>query len=66
MSMFFDNWMWYGFGMGTVILIAGCRLAVAGVLMGFAQCVYMTIDAVLLVGLNYLINRSRIGNWTTG
>ena len=49
-----------------VILIAGCRLAVAGALMGFAQCVYMTIDAVLLVGLNHLINRSKIGNWTAG
>ncbi len=46
-----------------VLLIVGVQLAVKGMLMGFAQGIYMTFDAILFFILIYAINKSKLGRW---
>ncbi len=46
------------------LLITGCQLAVHGILLGFGQFIYMTLDAALMIWLFYVINKSpKFGNW---
>ena len=46
-----------------VLLIVGCRLAVAGAIHGIAQGIYMVIDAAVYVGILYFLNKGKRGTW---